>query len=534
MAKAQKTALDLIREAHGSGSVFGGNESVRYSVSATSTGSLNLDTAITCGGLPDGRLILWSGPESSGKTLGSLCFGKKKQQENKRVLFIDAECTWDHNWASMLGLKVDPEWMMVAQESSGIKIFDLLCGKPKSAKETGRKVAIPGILSEEILKQMESEGTPLGAIILDSINMVQPPLEMSMETGDQQIGSLSRFLPPVLRRITPLLKKFNIPMICICQARTNIGQMKGDPLTVSGGKALMHAASLWLDSRKIGGSDIFADGDSDGERPIGHQVRVKIRKNKVGPPGRKAELTIYYTKGIDLRPELLDQGLERGLIRHEGNSLHYSRFDGGRVVGKNNAIAAIFNDKKLAEQLLKDILNHKANSDREFKKANSDFVDENEEGVVEGDVVIKTIGTDEVAKVVSSSQVQSKIQVQPGGSKVDKRTGETVRLMLQTDDEVLSSESAEEPSEDLETNIAAVDGDEEEETIVPTAIPSLAEKSFTPSPISTATSSSVTDDVSFLPLKDLKDLGKELGIRGWYKLGTEELREAIKTAKAKS
>jgi recombination protein RecA len=541
MAKPQKTALDLIRDHHGSGAVFGGNENVRYAVSATSTGSLNLDTAIGCGGIPDGRVILWSGPESSGKTLGSLCFAKKKQQEGKRVLYIDAECTWDHNWAASLGLKVAPEWTMVAQESSGIKIFDLLSGKPKSEKPNGRKTAVPGILSEEILKQMELEGTPLGLIILDSINMVQPPLEQDMQTGDQQIGSLSRFLPPVLRRLTPLLKKFNVPMVVICQARTNIGQMKGDPLTVSGGKALMHAASLWMDSRKVGGTEIFATTDTNEEKPIGHVVRIKIRKNKVGPPARKAELTIYYTKGIDLRPELLDQGLERGLIRQEGNTLTYSGFSSGRVVGKNNAMAAIFGDKKLAQRLLVDITSHKANADREFKKSGSEFVEEGEENVVDGVVSTKFQGTDDSAKVIQSSQAVSKVTVRPDGTKIDNETGEVVRPSLKVDEDPLAEED---PTVDPEVDIAVVTGENDDDILADTppsvGTPPVAEVGTgvtppAPTPSSSSEAAAVAStsgsDIDTMSFADLKNLAKTSNIKGWYKLGSTELREVLKQQK---
>lgn len=514
MAKAKaKTALDMIREVHGSGAVFGGNENVHFSVSATSSGSLNLDAAIGCGGIPDGRLTLWSGPESSGKTLGSLCYAKKRQQEGKRILFIDAECTWDHNWASMLGLRVDAEMMMVAQESSGTKIFDLLCGKPAGKK---RKSSMPGILSEEFLRQMEDEGTPLGAIILDSINAVVPPLEMDMETGDQQIGSLSRFLPPMLRRLTPMLKASGIPLIAICQARTNIGQMRGDPLTVSGGKALMHAASLWLDSRKIGGSDIYASDDSNNDKPIGHQCRIKVRKNKVGPPGRPAITTIYYTRGVDLRPELLDQGLERGLIRHEGNTLYYSGFEGGKVVGKNNAIAAIFNDKALAKRLLNDVVNHRTNIDREAKRNTGDFVDESDEDVVVGKVTKKFDSSNDVddTKIVSSEEAKSKIIVRPDGTRVDAETGEIVSRELDIEEEPIREE---EPAEDKEKEVATYDESSDSS--------SSEEEAPEPERVSDSTSSVNVDELTF---KQLKDLARDSGLQGWYKLKSDGLRDALK------
>lgn len=514
MAKNTKTALDMIRDVHGSGAVFGGNESVQFSVSATSSGSLNLDEAIGCGGIPDGRLILWSGPESSGKTLGALCFAKKKQQEGKRILFIDAECTWDHTWASSLGLRVDPDWMLIAQESGGCAIFDLLCGKSAGKK---RKNSIPGILSDDVLKQMEAEGTPLGAIILDSINAVVPPLEMNMETGDQQIGSLSRFLPPMLRRLTPLLKRHDIPMLCICQARTNIGQIRGDPLTVSGGRALMHGASLWLDSRKISNSNIFANDDSNEEKPIGHQVRTKVRKNKVGPPGRKAEVTIYYTKGIDLRPELLEQGIARGIIRYEGNSLYYSAFEGGKVVGKNNALTIIFNDKKVQKRLLNDIVNHRTNADREAKRNSEEFVDEEEENVVIGQVNSKFQETEKEVKLTASSEVKSKVAVQPDGTRIDADTGEVIERELEMEQEPIVEEV---PQEDPEAKVASVDDSDETTENV--------EEITTVHPSEAKSVGSGGNDYDNYTFKQLKDAARDAGIKGWYKMSTDELRENLK------
>lgn len=522
MAKQAKTALDLIREIHGSGAVFGGNESVSFSISATSSGSLNLDNAIGCDGIPNGRLVLWSGPESSGKTLGSLCYGKKKQAEKKRLLFIDAECTWDASWASQLGLRLDPDWMMVSQESSGAKIFDLLCGKPANKS---RKKPIPGILSEEVLEQMANEGTPLGAIILDSINAVSPPLEVDMDTGDQQIGSLSRFLPPMLRRLTPLLKKFDIPMICICQARNNIGQLRGDPLTVSGGNALRHAASLWIDSRKINGTEIYDSSDKNAEKPIGHIVKAKIRKNKVGPPGRKAEMTIYYTKGVDLRPELIEQGLLRGLIRHEGNTLYYSGFEGGKVVGKNNAIAALFNDRVLAKRLLEDILNHRLNSSREAKKG-TEFYDENDEEAVAGKVTKTFTESEEKATYGSGKEVEGKHAVLADGTRVNKETGEVVERKLieeEPEDDILEDSNQEATAESVEIESSDdydLSQDEEEQG------KEEVKKEDTP----TEEKASLVD-VDDLPLKTLKELARDNKVPNWYRLSSDDLKAALKKGK---
>lgn len=516
-AKEQKelSALQMIRAHHGSASVFGGNEQINFNVKATSTGSLVLDDAIGCGGIPDGRLVLWSGPESSGKTLGSLWYAKKKQAEGKRILFIDAEFTWDHSWVTKLGLKTDPEHMLVAQESSGVKIFDLLCGKPVNKH---RKNPIPGILSDEVLKQMEEEGTPLGAIIVDSINTVQPPIEEDMDTGATQVGALSRFLPPVLRRLTPLLGKYGIPCIFICQARTNIMQMHGDPLTVSGGKALMHAASLWIDTRKIQGSEMYEDGDTEKEHPIGHQVRMKIRKNKVGPPSQKAEVTIYYERGVDIRPELLQQGIAREIIKKEGNTLFYSGFPGGKVGRQNDAETLIFTDKNLRNRLFADILDHRSNKAREAKKEAEEFVGDGEEDVEIVDKVntryVEEKGS--AAKALPSEEVVASKIVTQNGKRIDSTTGEILPPLktqpAANEDEFIPVTGAD-PAIDDEEQVVVLDAKDDLDTPVattPVAVPAAS------------------TDLSTLTLVKLRDMAKVKSLKNWYKLDRDQLVNALK------
>jgi len=506
----EKSAIDIIRQHHGSGAVFGGNEEIAFNVRATSSGSLNLDEAIGCGGLPDGRLILISGPESSGKTMLSLGYAKKKQAEGKRILFVDAEYTWDHSWATSLGLKTDPEWMMVAQESSGAKLIELLCGKPANKK---RKEAIPGVLSREVLDAMKAEGTPLGAIIVDSINTVVPPLEEDMESGAQQIGSLSRFLPPALRRLTPLLGEFGIPCIFICQARTNIAQMHGDPLTVSGGKALMHAASLWIDSRKIMSSEIFAAGDTEQEEPIGHQVRCKIRKNKVGPPSRKAEITIYYSKGVDLRPELIDQGIIRGIIKVEGKTYYYSGFASGKIIGRDNAVAAVMEDKILQKKLFEDVLGHRSNQMREIKKEGQSFVDGEQEEIVAGEVKSRQVDDGGKVELRQSEKTESHKIVTINGKRIDSDTGEVLPSQPLALDDGVDILTEDEPQEDPEKTVAAVTGDADGEASNPKGDkPVLAGQG---------------KDLASLSLNALKNKAKEAKITLWYKLERDALIAAL-------
>lgn len=370
----EQKALEEIRKVYGTSAVFRANEDYRADIPAITTGSFNLDDAIGVGGIPEGRLVLWSGPESSGKTLLSLCLARRVQSEAKgSVLYIDAEYTFNKKWTE--GLGIDLSKFYVAPTGSAVAAFELLNGKPKNKK---RQNAIPGILTNEEWKKLN-----LKLVIIDSINALQPPLEEDAETGDILMAPMSRFLPPVLRRMTPILAETGITCIGILQSRTNIGQLYGDPLTVSGGKALMHAASVWVDFRKIGGSEITV-GDKKKEPPIGHKIRAKVRKNKVSPPDRSAEITIFYDKGIDIRSELADQGVERGVIENSGNTYKYAALPNGKVIGKNKLEESILENKKIAKILLEDIKAHRVNSEKERKKdLKIDFVDEQSEPVNE-------------------------------------------------------------------------------------------------------------------------------------------------------
>ncbi len=357
----EKTLLEGIEELrkyYGEASVFGATEEFRITdVEAYSSGSLNLDDAIGIGGWPEGRVVMLSGIESSGKSLLALMAIKEIQKQGGCAVYFDAEQTYTTSWGERLG--VDNDRLVLSQTSDAKEVFELIVGKPKNKK---RSKAIPGMLTPG--SKLLAAG--LKAIVIDSTNSLIPPMEATAEVGSANIALMARFLSQELKRVTPLLKKAGVTLFCIMQARENPGQMYGDSITVSGGRALKHAASLWVDLGIIGGSKIHPGKDGDpleqdtDEPPIGHKIRAKIRKNKVAPPFRKAEYTIYYQKGIDVRPELAEQALKRGIIERISSKIYgYSGFPDGKLNGMSNVEAAIATDRKLARRILAEVKAHR-------------------------------------------------------------------------------------------------------------------------------------------------------------------------------
>ncbi len=350
--------IEELRKYYGEASVFGATEEFRITdVESYSSGSLNLDDAIGIGGWPEGRVVMLSGIESSGKSLLALMAIKEIQKQGGCAVYFDAEQTYTTAWGERLG--VDNDRLVLSQTSDAKEVFELIVGKPKNKK---RSKAVPGMLTpgSKLLK------AGLKAIVIDSTNSLIPPMEATAEVGSANIALMARFLSQELKRVTPLLKKAGVTLFCIMQARENPGQMYGNSITVSGGRALKHAASLWVDLGIIGGSRIHPGKEGDplepdmDEPPIGHKIRAKIRKNKVAPPFKKAEYTIYYQRGIDVRPELSEQALKRGIIERVSSKIYgHPSFPDGKLNGMSNVDGAIATDRKLARTILKEVIVHR-------------------------------------------------------------------------------------------------------------------------------------------------------------------------------
>ena len=285
-----------------------------------SSGSHAIDDILGCWGLLGGRIIQYAGKESSGKTLMSLMAIKEWQRLSPKnwALFIDAEFALDEEWARTMG--VDVTRLKKWKTNDGAKIFARLCGVPhKDAAKDPRKLqtkAKKGLL-DLIKEQGGAEKSGLGLIVLDSIASIQPPLEAASAVGKSNMALQARFLPPVLRTLSPMLSETGVTLIAINQVRTNPGQMFGDPTTTPGGAAWKHWCSVMLHFIPSMGKD---GKILDGEDQIGHMVHARVDKNRGGPPFRKCEFNIQYYKGlVDKNVELAKLACKYGVVERPNN-----------------------------------------------------------------------------------------------------------------------------------------------------------------------------------------------------------------------
>ena len=281
------------------------------------TGSPSLDAALGIGGIPRGRIVQFAGKESSGKTMLALSCIKSYLDENpaNTAMFIDAEFTYDPEWAEFLG--VDTKRVMVIKTNEAKKIFDGLIGIPNPKSKIGKK-KMKGIL-DFVREGTDPKFANLGIIVLDSIATLSTPQEEDSEAGKMNIASLARFLTTELKKLTPVLSETNVTFIGINQIRETIGVMYGPSTSSPGGRALKHACSVMVEMAPIGGSAIE---DDSGTR-IGHKVRASIRKNKVGRPFGKAEYSIEYVKGmVSTESELLDLAVQFDIVKRPNNVMY--------------------------------------------------------------------------------------------------------------------------------------------------------------------------------------------------------------------
>jgi recombination protein RecA len=355
MAKAitMAEAMERIRKQHGEESVFTADQEMpTEQVQGTiPTGSLSLDLAIGVGGLPKGRLIHLAGFESSGKSLLSLCIIAAVQKMGGCAYYFDAEYTFDKTWAQKLG--VDLSRLFITQDDDAKKIFEILSGKPNK-----QGVYQGGILREQIFRDLG-----LAVVVIDSIAAIVPPLEMASEVGKSNVALLSRFLPPELRRVTPLLNESGITFIGINQVRDVVGQMFGNPISSPGGRALKHSCSVMIEVAK-------AQGVKAGDEDIGHIVRAKITKNKVAPPFKKAEFPVYYEKGIDQTAEVADVAIAMGIVYPEKAGGHTYLFKGNQITknGMKGVRELLMEDLALNEEIRQAVLKGELPQDNEVKE----------------------------------------------------------------------------------------------------------------------------------------------------------------------
>ena len=341
--RALAAALGQIEKQFGKGAVMRMGDHERQAIPAISTGSLGLDIALGIGGLPKGRIVEIYGPESSGKTTLTLSVIAEAQKQGATCAFVDAEHALDPDYAAKLGVNVD----------------DLLVSQP----DTGEQALE--------ITDMLVRSNAVDVIIVDSVAALVPKAEIEGEMGDAHVGLQARLMSQALRKITGNIKNANCLVIFINQIRMKIGVMFGNPETTTGGNALKFYASVRLDIRRIGAV-------KEGDEVVGSETRVKVVKNKVAPPFRQAEFQILYGKGIYRNGEIIDLGVQLGLLEKSGAWYSYQ----GSKIGQGKANAAKFLDdnqdvrsaldKAIREKLLVSPGNLKASADSEADLAEVD------------------------------------------------------------------------------------------------------------------------------------------------------------------
>jgi recombination protein RecA len=313
--QALKAALAQIDKQFGKGSVmFLGDNKAIADIEAVSTGSLSLDIALGIGGLPRGRVVEIYGPESSGKTTLTLHVIAEMQKIGGTAAFIDAEHALDPQYAKRLGVNTD----------------ELLISQP----DTGEQAL-------EITDMLVRSGS-VDVIVIDSVAALTPKAEIEGEMGASHMGLQARLMSQALRKLTANIKKTNTMVIFINQLRMKIGVMFGNPETTTGGNALKFYASVRLDIRRIGAI-------KKGDEILGNETRVKVLKNKVAPPFKKAEFQILYNQGISRESEIVDLGVDLGFVEKAGAWYSVS---GERIgQGKDNARDYLIANPELAQSL---------------------------------------------------------------------------------------------------------------------------------------------------------------------------------------
>jgi recombination protein RecA len=340
-AKALQLTMDKLDKAFGKGTVMKLSDQKVNDIPAVSTGSLSLDIALGIGGLPRGRVIEIYGPESSGKTTLTMHAIAEAQKAGGIAAFIDAEHAFDPTYAKKLGIDVDN--LLIAQPDNGEQAL-------------------------EIADQLISSGA-IDIIVIDSVAALVPKGELEGDMGDSKVGLHARLMSQALRKLTGTINKTNCLCIFINQLREKIGVMFGSPETTTGGNALKFYASVRLDIRRIG--QIKEDKDN----VTGNRTKVKVVKNKVAPPFKVVEFDIIYGQGISKVGEIVDLGVDMGIIAKSGSWFSYGANKIGQ--GREAVKTLLLDNPELAEEIEQKI--------RVMAKGDSDVIPVDMSGPEDGD-----------------------------------------------------------------------------------------------------------------------------------------------------
>ncbi|MDR1724392.1 MAG: recombinase RecA [Tannerella sp.] len=314
--KALRAAMDKIEKSYGKGSIMKLGDETIENVEVIPSGSIGLNAALGVGGYPRGRVIEIYGPESSGKTTLAIHAIAEAQKMGGIAAFIDAEHAFDRFYAEKLGVDVDNLW--ISQPDNGEQALEI---------------------AEQLIRS-----SAVDIVVIDSVAALTPKAEIEGDMGDSKMGLQARLMSQALRKLTAAISKTKTTCIFINQLRDKIGIMFGNPETTTGGNALKFYASVRLDIRRIGSL-------KDGDDVIGNQVRVKVVKNKVAPPFRKAEFDIMFGEGISRSGEIIDLGVEHNIVKKSGAWFSYNDTKLGQ--GRDASKKCVEDNPELAEELEK-------------------------------------------------------------------------------------------------------------------------------------------------------------------------------------